>query len=173
MPSLWLQRFTKSSFETEQSIRPCADDTELQWQITTNTNVANPAGEVRIASFSIAFTLYLRKSYLGIPVTSSTRSFKAKMLIEVMTSAIFTVSSKGRITLTVKGRFLAEETWRPIVSLNCYVTVVFYDWLLTSKKPLCARLYFNARNLADLIWLLISWVKNYSLILLPHFSVNS
>lgn len=78
------------------------------------------------------------------------------MLIEVTTSAIFTVSSKGRIILTVKGRFLAEETWRPIVSSNCYVTVDFYDWLLTSQKLLCARLNFNARNLADLIWLLIS-----------------
>ena len=60
-------------------------------------------------------------------MASSTRSFKAKMLMDVTISAISTVSSKGRIILTVKGRFLAEETWRPIGQIKLLnVMVDFY-----------------------------------------------
>ena len=56
------------------------------------------------------------QAYRGIPLASSILSFKANTVIEVRTSVISNVSSKGKTILTVKERFLAELICRAITS---------------------------------------------------------
>ena len=55
-------------------------------------------------------------AYRGIPLANSILSFKANAVIEVRTSVISNVSSKGKTTLTAKERFLAELICRAISS---------------------------------------------------------
>ena len=54
------------------------------------------------------------QTYRGMPLANSILSFKASTVIEVETSVISNVSSKGKTTLTAKERFLAELICRAI-----------------------------------------------------------
>lgn len=54
------------------------------------------------------------RTYRGMPLANSIRSFNANTVIEVRTSVISKVSSKGKTTLTAKERFLAEVICRTI-----------------------------------------------------------
>ena len=66
------------------------------------------------------------QAYRGIPLANSILSFKANTVIEVRTSVISNVSSKGKTTLTVKERFLAELICRAITS-----------FFFLQKDPVC------------------------------------
>ena len=79
-----------------------------------------------VKTLGIQIVKLVLQTYRGIPLSNSILSFKANTVMEVTTSVISNVSSKGKTTLTAKERFLAEVICRTITR-----------FFFLQKNPVC------------------------------------